>query len=73
MPFAPFESLQLATEVQLNRNSDSEHRGCGKEPLHESCGNIEFVHDVCSVVSAPNDDHIAPPKCPEQTHYLTNR
>jgi hypothetical protein len=73
MQFDLAESLQLVTDVQLNRNSDSEHCGCSKEPLDESCGNIEFVHDVCSVVNASNEDHIAPRNCSEQMHYLTNR
>lgn len=44
-------SAPFIHESQLKHESDGEHYGDRKQPLRESCGKMDLVHDVLQSVS----------------------
>jgi hypothetical protein len=49
--FVDIGRISLVNKTQLKPQPDGEHDGYGKQPLRDSCDDIDFIHDVLRSVS----------------------
>jgi hypothetical protein len=65
------EPSELVPNGHLQPQPDDEDDGDGKKPLHEPCGEIDFVHDVLLHSNDPDTGQIASCAATGQMQCLT--